>query len=103
MGGGQEKNDRFVHKRLKVDEYLVKAKSRLSPRSQRCARSAAPVGIKGDVYSSTRNRSPEPHFFMSATAVPSVRKPVECGVADIALYVRRLAPLTLRKRPRQGE
>ena len=25
----------------------------------------------------------------------SVRKPVECGAADIALYVRRLAPLTL--------
>ena len=25
---------------------------------------------------------------MSATTVPSVRKPVECGAADMALYVR---------------
>jgi len=32
---------------------------------------------------------------MSATAVPSVRKLVECGAADIALYVRRLVQLTL--------
>ena len=32
--------------------------------------------------------------------MPSVRKPVECGAADIALYVRRLAPLTLHSAAR---
>jgi len=57
-----------VHKHLEVKEYLVKEKS---------------ADIQGDVCSSTLNRSPEP--LMSATAVPSVRKPVECGAADIAL------------------
>jgi len=29
---------------------------------------------------------------MSATAVPSVKKPVECGAADIALYVGQCPP-----------
>jgi len=36
---------------------------------------------------------------MSATTVPSDRKPVECGAVDIALYVRRL-PCTGGRRER---
>jgi len=52
--------------------------------------------IKGDACSSTLNMSPDTWHSGRAhsTAVPSVQKSVECGAADIALYVRRLAPLT---------
>jgi len=51
--------------------------------------------IEGDVCSSTLNRFLDTWHSGRAHSKMWFRKPVECGAADIALYVRRLAPLTL--------